>query len=86
MYLVEVVEPLTQEVFDLYNSDMLEMILGKGFDCGKLAEQLKLYSLDPEVEKLVNRLEVKKYTRFDLKQMELPQTHTKLPPSLVQPP
>nr|KAJ0208747.1 hypothetical protein LSAT_V11C400201640 [Lactuca sativa] len=53
LYFVDVVEPITQELFELSNGDMLEMILSKGFDCGKLAEQLKLYSLDPEVEKLV---------------------------------
>ncbi|XP_023752641.2 uncharacterized protein LOC111901006 [Lactuca sativa] len=74
------------ELFELSNGDMLEMILSKGFDCGKLAEQLKLYSLDPEVEKLVNKMEMKKSTRLDVKQIELPPTHTKLPPSLVQPP
>ncbi|KAL7602743.1 hypothetical protein Lser_V15G15410 [Lactuca serriola] len=74
------------ELFELSNGDMLEMILSKGFDCGKLAEQLKLYSLDPEVEKLVSKMEMKKFTRLDVKQIELPPTHTKLPPSLVQPP
>ncbi|XP_023741054.1 uncharacterized protein LOC111889145 [Lactuca sativa] len=31
-------------------------------------------------------LEIKKTTQFSLKQIELPQTHTRLPPSLVQPP
>ncbi|XP_052623609.1 uncharacterized protein LOC128128892, partial [Lactuca sativa] len=74
------------ELFELSNGDMLKMILSKGFDCGKLAEQLKLYSLDPEVEKLVSKMEMKKFTRLDVKQIELPPTHTKLPPSLVQPP
>ncbi|XP_023739296.1 uncharacterized protein LOC111887361 [Lactuca sativa] len=71
------------ELFELSNSDMLEIILSKGFDYGKLAEKLKLYSLDLEVEKLFNNLEVKKSTRFDVNQVELPPTHTKLPPSLV---
>ncbi|KAL7617050.1 hypothetical protein Lser_V15G02829 [Lactuca serriola] len=85
LYVVDVVEPLTQELFELSNGDMLEMILSKGFDCGKLAKQLKLYSLDPEVEKLVNNSEVKKSTRFDFKQIELPPNHTKLPQSIVQP-
>ncbi|XP_052623845.1 uncharacterized protein LOC128129254 [Lactuca sativa] len=86
LYFVDVVEPITQELFELSNGDMLETILSKGFDCGKLAEQLKLYSLDPEVEKLVSKMEMKKFTRLDVKQIELPPTHTKLPPSLVQPP
>ncbi|XP_023752200.1 uncharacterized protein LOC111900555 [Lactuca sativa] len=85
LYVVDVVEPLTQELFELSNGDMLEMILSKGFDCGKLAKQLKLYSLDPEVEKLVNNSEVKKSTRFDFKQIELPPNHAKLPQSIVQP-
>ncbi|KAL7583580.1 hypothetical protein Lser_V15G43526 [Lactuca serriola] len=76
----------TIKLFELSNGDMLKMILSKGFDCGKLAEQLKLYSLDPEVEKLVSKMEMKKFTRLDVKQIELPPTHTKLPPSLVQPP
>ncbi|XP_052624877.1 uncharacterized protein LOC111898674 [Lactuca sativa] len=86
LYFVDVVKPITQELFELSNGDILKMILSKGFDCGKLAEQLKLYSLDPEVEKLVNKMEMKKSTRLDVKQFELPPTHTKLPPSLVQPP
>ncbi|XP_023756503.1 uncharacterized protein LOC111905048 [Lactuca sativa] len=86
LYFVDVVEPITQELFELSNSDVLEMILSKGFDCGKLAEKLKLYSLDLEIERLVNNLEVKKSTRFDVKQIELPPTHMKLSPSLVQPP
>ncbi|XP_023767574.2 uncharacterized protein LOC111916175 [Lactuca sativa] len=86
LYFVDVVEPITQELFELSNGDILETILSKGFDCGKLAEQLKLYSLDPEVEKLVNKMEMQKSTRLDVKQVELPPTHTKLPSSLVQPP
>nr|KAJ0222679.1 hypothetical protein LSAT_V11C200054720 [Lactuca sativa] len=86
LYFVDVVEPITQELFELSNGDMLEMILSKGFDYGRLAEQLKLYSLDPEVEKLVNKMEMKKSTRLDDKQIELPPTHTKLSPSLGQPP
>ncbi|XP_023760500.2 uncharacterized protein LOC111908946 [Lactuca sativa] len=76
----------TIKLFELSNGDMLEIILSKGFDCGKLADQLKLYSLDPEVEKLVNKMEMKKSTRLDVKQIEFPPTHTKLSPSLVQPP
>ncbi|KAL7607070.1 hypothetical protein Lser_V15G15873 [Lactuca serriola] len=83
---VDVIEPLTQELFELSNDDMLEMVLSKGYDCGKLARKLKLYSLDLEVERLVNNLEIKKTTQFSVKQIELPQTHTRLPPSLVQPP
>ncbi|XP_052626959.1 uncharacterized protein LOC128133527 [Lactuca sativa] len=38
LYFVDVVEPITQELFELSNGDILEMILSKGFDCGKLAE------------------------------------------------
>ncbi|XP_023745769.1 uncharacterized protein LOC111893924 [Lactuca sativa] len=82
----DVFEPLTQELFELSNDDMLEMVLSKGFDCEKLAKKLKLYSLDLEIEILVNNLEIKKTTQFSVKQIELPQTHTRLPPSLVQPP
>ncbi|KAL7598593.1 hypothetical protein Lser_V15G25870 [Lactuca serriola] len=77
---------LTMEFHELLafsNGDMLDMVLSKGFDCGKLAKKLKLYSLDPEVERLVNHLETKK--KFSVKKIELPQTHTRLPPSLVQP-
>lgn len=62
LYFVDVVKPLTQELFDLSNGDMLEMILSNGFDSGNLAKKLKLYSLDLEVERLVNNLELKKTT------------------------
>ena len=86
LYFFDVVEPLTQELLELSNGDILEMILSNGFDCGKVAERLKLYSLDPEVERLANTLDVNKSTRFDIKQTELPLAHTTLPPSLVQPP
>ncbi|KAL7598036.1 uncharacterized protein LOC111878159 [Lactuca sativa] len=82
---IDVVEPLTQELFELSNVDMLEMILSKGFGYGKLAKKLKLYSLDLEVERLVNNLEIKKTTQFSVKQIALPQTHTRFSPSLVQP-
>ncbi|KAL7605579.1 uncharacterized protein LOC111886763 [Lactuca sativa] len=81
-----VVKPLTQELFELCDDDMLEMVLSKAFDCAKLAKKLKLYSLDLEIERLVNNLEIKKTTQFSVKQIELPQTHMILPPSLVQPP
>ncbi|KAL7596930.1 hypothetical protein Lser_V15G31424 [Lactuca serriola] len=74
------------ELLELTNGDMLEMILSKAFDCRKLAKKLKLYSLDPEVEKLVNNFKVKKTTQFDVKLIELPETYTKLSPSFVQPP
>ena len=67
LYFVDVVEPLTQDLFELNNGDMLEMILNKGFDCGRLVKKLKLYSLDPKVEKLVKNSEVKKSTRFNVK-------------------
>ena len=40
LYFVDVVEPLTQELFELTNGDMLDMIISKGFDCGKLARKL----------------------------------------------
>ncbi|KAL7584627.1 uncharacterized protein LOC111921322 [Lactuca sativa] len=83
---IDVVEPLTQELFELCDDDMLEMVLNKGFDCAKLAKKLKLYSLDPKIERLVNSMEIKKTTQFSVKQTELPQTHTRLPHSLVQPP
>ncbi|XP_023744308.2 uncharacterized protein LOC111892501 [Lactuca sativa] len=83
---IDVVEPLTQELFELCDDDMLEMVLSKGFDCAKLAKKLKLYLLDPEIERLVNNLEIKKTTQFSVNQIELPQTHTTFPPSLVQPP
>lgn len=61
------------------------MILSKGFDCEKLSKKLELYSLDPDVERLVKILEMKKSTRVGVKQVELSLTHTKLPPSIVQP-
>ncbi|XP_023769232.1 uncharacterized protein LOC111917820 [Lactuca sativa] len=83
---IDVVEPLTQELFELCDADMLEMVLSKGFDCAELAKKLKLYSLHPEIERLVNDLEIKMTTQFSVKQIELSQTHTRLPPSLVQPP
>ncbi|XP_023748613.2 uncharacterized protein LOC111896879 [Lactuca sativa] len=83
---VDIIEPMTQEFFELCDDDVLEMILSKGFDYAKLAKKLKLYSLDPEIERLVNNLEIKKTTQFSVKQIELPQTHTRLPPSLAQPP
>ncbi|XP_023746053.2 uncharacterized protein LOC111894203 [Lactuca sativa] len=83
---VDIIEPMTQELFELCDDDMLEMILSKGFDCAKLAKKLKLYSLDPEIERLVKNFEIKKTSRFSVKQIELPQTLTRLPPSLVQPP
>ncbi|XP_023739910.1 uncharacterized protein LOC111888026 [Lactuca sativa] len=83
---IDVVEQLAQELFELCDDDMLEMVLSKGFDCAKLAKKLKLYSLDPKIERLVNNLEIKKTTQFSVKQFELPQTHMRLPPSLVQPP
>nr|KAJ0220768.1 hypothetical protein LSAT_V11C200051490 [Lactuca sativa] len=74
------------ELLELSNGDMLEVILSKGFDYGKLAKKLKHYSLDPIVERLVNNLEIKKPTQSNVKQIELPQSHTRFPPSLVQPP
>lgn len=86
LYFVDVIEPLTQELFDLTNGDMLEMIVNKGFDRENLSKKLKLYYLDPKVKRLVNNLELKKSTRVDVKKVELPQTHTKLPPSILQPP
>ncbi|XP_023763845.1 uncharacterized protein LOC111912344 [Lactuca sativa] len=55
------------ELFELCDDDMLEMVLIKGFDCAKLAKKLKFYSLDPEIERLVNILEIKKTTQFSVK-------------------
>ncbi|XP_023748211.1 uncharacterized protein LOC111896453 [Lactuca sativa] len=65
-YQVDVIEPITQKVFDLSHGDILEIILNMNLDCESLKKILKMYTLDSKFEKIVKTLEVNNSTKKDV--------------------
>ncbi|KAI3515815.1 hypothetical protein L1887_14720 [Cichorium endivia] len=85
-HFVDVVEPLTQDLFELNTEDSLEMILSKGLDKKSLKSKMNYFALKPEIEETVNELDACKLMKYDVAQVGLSNSHEKLPPSIVQPP
>ncbi|KAL7596426.1 hypothetical protein Lser_V15G28925 [Lactuca serriola] len=86
LYRVDVIEPITQELFELSHGDILEMVLNLSLDCESLKKTLDMYILDSEVEEIMKTLEVKNSTKKDVSQVSLSHSPNKMPPSIIQPP
>ncbi|KAL7595224.1 hypothetical protein Lser_V15G30858 [Lactuca serriola] len=85
-YQVDVIEPITQELFKLSHGDILKMVLNLSLDCESLKKELDMYILDSEVEEIVKTLEVNNSTKKDVSQVSLSHSPNKTPPSIIQPP
>ncbi|XP_023739029.1 uncharacterized protein LOC111887038 [Lactuca sativa] len=86
LYRVDVIEPITQKVFDLSHGDILEMILNMNLDCESLKKILEMYTLDSKVEKIVKSLKVNNSTKKDVSQVALSHSPNKMPHSIIHPP
>ncbi|XP_023756549.2 uncharacterized protein LOC111905106 [Lactuca sativa] len=66
LYRVDVIEPITQQLFELSNGDLLKMVLNMSLEGESLKNTLDLYTLDSEVEDIVKSLEITKSTKKDV--------------------
>ena len=86
LYQVDVIEPITQQLFELSNGDLLKMVLNMSLEGESLKNTLDLYTLDSEVEDIVKALEITNSTKKDVSQVALSHSPIKMPPSIIQPP
>lgn len=50
LYQIDIIDPITQDVFDLSYGDILKMVLKMSLDCERLKNKaLETYTLDSEV-------------------------------------
>ncbi|KAL7594160.1 uncharacterized protein LOC128127186 [Lactuca sativa] len=71
LYRVDVIEPITQQLFELSNGDLLKMVLNMSLEGESLKNTLDLYTLDSEVEDIVKALEISNSTKKDVSQVAL---------------
>ncbi|XP_023757294.2 uncharacterized protein LOC111905789 [Lactuca sativa] len=86
LYRVDVIEPITQQLFELSNGDLLKMVLNMSLEGESLKNTLDMYTLDSEVENIVKALEITNSTERDVSQVALSHSPIKMPPSIIQPP
>ncbi|XP_052625801.1 uncharacterized protein LOC128132850 [Lactuca sativa] len=86
LYRVDVIEPITQQLFELSNGDLLKMVLNMSLDGESLKNTLDMYTLDSKVENIVKALEITNSTKRDVSQVALSHSTIKMPPSIIQPP
>ncbi|CAH1450270.1 unnamed protein product [Lactuca virosa] len=68
LYRVDVIEPITQQLFELSSGDLLKMVLNMSLEGESLKNTLDLYTLDSEVEDIVKALEITNSTKKDVSQ------------------
>ncbi|KAL4592038.1 hypothetical protein LXL04_005017 [Taraxacum kok-saghyz] len=86
LYMVDIIEPFTHELFNISHGDILDMVMSMSLDCEKLKKKMETYSLDLEIQNLVNTLEVTNSTKMHTTQVQLVHTPKRLSPSIIQPP
>ncbi|KAI3669358.1 hypothetical protein L6452_40591 [Arctium lappa] len=83
---VDIIESLSDDVFDLSNQDVLEVILGRDLHSDILKKLAQEYDLNEEYAELVSWMEHGKKSRYEVSRIELPLSNTKLLPSVEQAP
>ncbi|KAI3702618.1 hypothetical protein L6452_28365 [Arctium lappa] len=83
---VDIIESLSDDVFDLFNQDVLEVILGRDLHSDSLKKLAQEYDIIEEYTELVSWMEHGKKSRYEVSRIELPLSNTKLLPSVEQAP
>ncbi|XP_052625040.1 uncharacterized protein LOC128132484 [Lactuca sativa] len=83
---VDVIEPLTEECFDLSNLDVLALILNRNLQKERVEKLANQFTIDKEIMEVVSCMDEKKKMRFDVPKLKIPMSNEKLVPSIVQAP
>ncbi|KAI3748436.1 hypothetical protein L6452_11499 [Arctium lappa] len=85
---VDIIESLSDTMYDLSNDDVLEVILDRDLTNGSLKKLAQEYKLDDDFEELVSWMEQGQAPkpRYEVSKIELPLSHTRLLPSVEQAP
>ena len=86
VYVMDVIDPLAQEIFDLIDDDKLKIVISRNFTLDGLEKVMKKFVLDSNLQDAIHELESLKPMRYNVSQIELPLSYTKLLPSVVQAP
>ncbi|XP_031096917.1 uncharacterized protein LOC116001167 [Ipomoea triloba] len=84
--LIDAVDPLVQKISYLTDSDALEVALNMNFTPDGLKKIMNEFSLNFELQDIVNELESLKHMKYNVHYIELPTSSTKLLPSVIQAP
>lgn len=83
---LNVVDPLVQDFFYRINDDKLKVVLNRSFTLDGLKEDMKKFVLDSDLQDAIHELESLQPVKYNVSQIELPLSHTKLLPSIMQAP
>ncbi|KAJ9542483.1 hypothetical protein OSB04_028989 [Centaurea solstitialis] len=83
---VDVLDPLTHDLYDLTNRDLLEVAITRHLDVRTVNMLMKKYDLEPELKEMVLAMESDRHKKFQVSNVNLPSSYTKLFPSIVQAP
>ncbi|KAI3523607.1 hypothetical protein L1887_01861 [Cichorium endivia] len=83
---VDVIEPITEECFNLSNPDVLALVLERNLDRNAVKELAEKFQLDEEIEEVVQVLEQQKMEKLNTPKLKISSTTEKLLPSVVQAP
>ncbi|XP_076947180.1 uncharacterized protein LOC143619035 [Bidens hawaiensis] len=81
---LDVIDPLTDDYFELSNHDTLALILNKSLDEASTKELAEKFKLEDELIELVSLMDTQ--PRYETTKLKLQVTEQKLLPSIVQPP
>ncbi|KAL7610709.1 hypothetical protein Lser_V15G12116 [Lactuca serriola] len=83
---MDVTEPLTEECFDLFNLDVLALILDRNLQKERVEKLANQFTIDKEIMEVVSCMDEKKKMRFDVPKLKIQMSNEKLVPSIVQAP
>ena len=86
VFVMDVIDLLAQENFDLIDDDKLKVALNRNFTLEGLQKFMKKFLLDSNLQDAIHELESLKPIRYDVSYIELSLSHTKLLPSIMQAP
>ncbi|KAL7597396.1 hypothetical protein Lser_V15G31293 [Lactuca serriola] len=80
---LDVIEPLTEECFELSNLDVLALILDRNLQKERVEKLANQFTIDKEIMEVVSCMDEKKKMRFDVPKLKIPISNEKLVPSIV---
>ncbi|KAK1427528.1 hypothetical protein QVD17_16215 [Tagetes erecta] len=81
---LDIIDPLTEEFFELSNHDTLALVLNKSLDESAVKELSEQLELEPELKEMVSIMDTQ--TGYETSKLSLPVSDQKLLPSIVQAP
>ena len=68
---IDIIEPISQELFELTHFDALDTILSRSLNEARVTKLMKEIELGPEFHELVASMDQKKISRYDVAQVFL---------------